>query len=131
MNKGKGKTKGKNTQVQRNVIIAGNKTGKNTKRISVVSPERKIEGPTEIKQYVFNPQFSTPTSLPLSFFFGYQILHEMKEWEQRGHVRIFFDNFRKTNFIQAFLFSYTVWLDRLASYNNYFCLHCYYHSRIF
>lgn len=91
MNKGKEKTKGNHIQGHTNVIITGNKTRKSTKRISVVSPERKIERPTAIRQYVFNPQFSTPTSLPLSFFFGYQILHEMKEWKQRGHVRIFLD----------------------------------------
>lgn len=66
-----------------------------TKRgINVVSPDTEMrydlqEGPQQFRQYVFNPQFSTPTSLPLSFFFGYQILHEMKEWKKRGHVSLF------------------------------------------
>lgn len=101
MSKGKEKTRGNPTQVHSNVIKIGKK--------NIVSPEPKKkdghqEGPIEFRQYVFNPQFSTPTSLPLSFFFGYQILHKMKEWEQRGHVSLFLDKFGVTNVIHAFLF---------------------------
>lgn len=67
--------------------------GKTTRGINVVSPDTEMkydhqEGLMEIRQYVFNPQFLTPTSLPLSFFFGYQILHEMKEWKKSGHVSL-------------------------------------------
>lgn len=92
------KTKVNHMQVNLN----GNATGKkapllrrNTKSINVVIPEqeKKInpnEEHIEFRQYVFNPQFSTPTSLPVSFFFGYQILHELKEWEKRGHVSLVF-----------------------------------------
>lgn len=86
-------------QVNRNVNTTGKKTPflrRNTKSINVVIPELKKkkdlqEEHIQFRQYVYNPQFSTPTSLPLSFFFGYQILHEMKEWEQRGHVSRFID----------------------------------------
>lgn len=78
-------------QVHRNVNTTGKKAPlpkKNTKTINAVSPETEEKNVVqeEFRQYVFNPQFSTPTSLPLSFFFGYQILHEMKELGQRGHV---------------------------------------------
>lgn len=88
------KTKVNHMQVNLN----GNATGKkapllrrNTKSINVVIPEQEKknnphEEHIEFRQYVFNPQFSTPTSLPVSFFFGYQILHELKEWEKRGHL---------------------------------------------
>lgn len=65
--------------------------GKTTRGINVVSPDTEMkydpqEEHMEIRQYVFNPQFLTPTSLPLSFFFGYQILHEMKERKKSGHT---------------------------------------------
>lgn len=67
--------------------------GKTTRGINVVSPDTEMkydpqEEHMEIRQYVFNPQFLTPTSLPLSFFFGYQILHEMKERKKSGHVSL-------------------------------------------
>lgn len=60
---------------------------------NLVSPETVMKNDhdtrsTGFKQYVFNPQFSTPTSLPLSFFVGYQILHEKKEWKQHGDVSL-------------------------------------------
>lgn len=50
-----------------------------------------LEGFNKVRQYVFDPKYSTPTSLPLSFFFGYQVLHESEKWDQGGdgHVRIF------------------------------------------
>lgn len=93
MNKEKEKTGGNPMQVQTNVNTTGNKTPflrKNTKSKNTVSPEteKKNVVQKELRQYVFNPQFSTPTSLPLSFYFGYQILHEMKELGQRGHVSL-------------------------------------------
>lgn len=92
------KTKVNHKQVNSNGIATGKKAPlqrRNTKSINVVIPEQEKkndphEEHIEFRQYVFNPQFSTPTSLPISFFFGYQILHEMKEWEQRGHVSLFF-----------------------------------------
>lgn len=50
-----------------------------------------LEGSNKVRQYVFDPKYSAPTSLPLSFFVGYQVLHESGTWDQGGygHVRIF------------------------------------------
>lgn len=60
-----------------------------------VSPETVKNDPfeefNEVRQYVSDPKYSAPTSLPLSFFFGYQVLNKSKKWDQGGigHVRIF------------------------------------------
>lgn len=68
--------------------------GKLVQRNSV-SPEtdknEPFEGFNKVRQYVFDPKYSAPTSLPLSFFVGYQVLHESEKWDQGGdgHVRIF------------------------------------------
>lgn len=49
-------------------------------------------GLMESRPYVLNPKYSTPTSLPLYFYFGYQLMqgpnskHKIEKW---GHVRIF------------------------------------------
>lgn len=91
MNKENRKTGGNPIQVHRNVNSTGKKAPsqrKNTKSINVVGPETKKKDviQEEFRQYVFNPQFSTPTSLPLSFYFGYQILHERNELGLRGHT---------------------------------------------
>lgn len=50
-----------------------------------------LEGSNKVRQYVFDPKYSAPTSLPLSFFVGYQVLHKSGKWDQGGdgHVRIF------------------------------------------
>lgn len=70
---------------------------RNKTRVNVITPEPKKkhdlqEGHIEFRPYVFNPQFSTPTALPLSFFFGYQILHERQEIKERGHVSLVINN---------------------------------------
>lgn len=51
-----------------------------------------LEGFNKVRQYVYDPKYSAPTSLPLSFFFGYQVLHESEKWDQGGdgHVSIFY-----------------------------------------
>lgn len=41
----------------------------------------------ESKTYVLNPKYSTPTSLPLYFYFGYQLFQESKCFEECGPVR--------------------------------------------
>lgn len=41
----------------------------------------------ESKPYVLNPKYSTPTSLPLYFYFGYQLFQESKCFEECGPVR--------------------------------------------
>nr|XP_034321515.1 transient receptor potential cation channel subfamily M member 2-like [Crassostrea gigas] len=60
-------------------------------RRNFVSPEEKIiyqvlEGFKESKPYVLNPKYSTPTSLPLYFYFGYQLLQELELIEECGPV---------------------------------------------
>lgn len=60
-------------------------------RRNFVSPEEKIiyqvlEGFKESKPYVLNPKYSTPTSLPLYFYFGYQLLQELELIEESGPV---------------------------------------------
>lgn len=59
-----------------------------SKKNNSVSPdtERNTESSEGSRDYVFDPKYTTPTSLPLSFFFGYHILHESKQWDERGHV---------------------------------------------
>lgn len=65
-------------------------------RRNSINPQEKsfydtLEGSNKVRQYVFDPKYSAPTSLPLSFFVGYQVLHESGTWDQGGdgHVRIF------------------------------------------
>lgn len=64
-------------------------------RRNFVSPEEKIihqvlEGFKESKPYILNPKYSTPTSLPLYFYFGYQLLQESELTEECGPVSVFF-----------------------------------------
>lgn len=40
----------------------------------------------ESRPYVLNPKYSTPTSLPLYFYFVYQLLQESKRLEECGPV---------------------------------------------
>nr|XP_022311194.1 uncharacterized protein LOC111116490 [Crassostrea virginica] len=35
---------------------------------------------------VLDPSFTSPTSLPLYFYFGYQVLQETNTWEECGHI---------------------------------------------
>lgn len=43
----------------------------------------------ESKTYVLNPKYSTPTSLPLYFYFGYQLFQESKCFEECGPILLF------------------------------------------
>lgn len=62
-------------------------------RRNSVNPEKKIIDQIlggfklESRPYVLNPKFSTPTSLPLYFYFGYQLLQESDLLEECGPVR--------------------------------------------
>lgn len=50
--------------------------------------EQILEGfKKESKPYMLNPKYSTPTSLPLYFYFGYQLFQESKCLEECGPVR--------------------------------------------
>lgn len=39
------------------------------------------------RRNVLNASFTSPTSLPLYFYFGYQLLEESTQWQECGHVR--------------------------------------------
>lgn len=41
----------------------------------------------DFRPYVLNPKYSCPTSLPLYFYFGYQILQETEQMKECGPVR--------------------------------------------
>lgn len=88
--------KTKENHVKQNNIPKGKHTPlpkkKNKKSVNAITPEPEKKHDLQERQYVFNPQFSTPTSLPVSFFFGYQILHEKKKWGERGHVSLVINN---------------------------------------
>lgn len=43
----------------------------------------------DFRPYVLNPKYSCPTSLPLYFYFGYQLLQEKKQMKDCGPVRHF------------------------------------------
>lgn len=57
-----------------------------------ISPDETIlnqslqEFRRESRPYVLNPKYSTPTSLPLYFYFVYQLLQESKRLEECGPV---------------------------------------------
>lgn len=57
------------------------------KNSSSVKPEDKVfEGSNRV--HVLNPKYSTPTSLPLYFYFVYQILQETKGFKLLGPVSL-------------------------------------------
>lgn len=54
---------------------------------NLVKPDDEVfEGSNRV--HVLNPKYSTPTSLPLYFYFVYQILQEKKELDQLGPVSL-------------------------------------------
>lgn len=53
---------------------------------SVKKEDKVFEGSNRV--HVLNPKYSTPTSLPLYFYFVYQILQEKKELDQLGPVSL-------------------------------------------
>lgn len=50
----------------------------------------KIDKDRETRPHVLNPSYATPTSLPLYFYFGYQLLQESNSLEKFGDVRQFY-----------------------------------------
>lgn len=48
--------------------------------------DRALRRYKESKPYVLNPKYASPTSLPLYFYFGYQLLQELRILDQCGHV---------------------------------------------
>lgn len=76
-------------------------------------PERNMKSFEGSRDYVYHPKYTTPTSLPLSFFFGYHILHESKQWDERGHVSLIVFVFETlfvyiTKLQQLILFSFSL-----------------------
>lgn len=71
-------------------------------RRNSVNPEKKVIDQIlggfklESRPYVLNPKYSTPTSLPLYFYFGYQILQESNLMEDCGPVSLLFLNIHTT-----------------------------------
>lgn len=61
---------------------------------NATSPEENIKGflkgYKDSRPYVLNPKYSTPTSLPLYFYFGYQLLQEYNKVVECGPARIFY-----------------------------------------
>jgi hypothetical protein len=48
--------------------------------------DRALRRYKESKPYVLNPKYASPTSLPLYFYFGYQLLQELRILDRCGHV---------------------------------------------
>lgn len=62
------------------------------KRNSVQPEQKKMmqllgDYKKESRAYVLNPKFASPTSLPLYFYFGYQLLQESNLLMRSGRVR--------------------------------------------
>ena len=64
-------------------------------RKNSIKPEEKTihefleEYQKEPRPGILNPKFTSPTSLPLYFYFGYQLLQESDLLQKCGHVRWF------------------------------------------
>lgn len=74
------------------LAIAGYSLAWKLMRRNSIKPEEKamnllLEGyKRESRPYVLNPKYTSPTSLPLYFYFGYQLLLESKLMQECGHV---------------------------------------------
>lgn len=97
-----GKEKNTDNQTIKDTSLAWNFLRKNS-----ISPTEKtiyelLEGfKKDIRPYVLNPKFSAPTSLPLYFFFGYQLFQESESLERCGPVR--FRNFLFSSFLKIII----------------------------
>ncbi|XP_078329885.1 transient receptor potential cation channel subfamily M member-like 2 [Crassostrea virginica] len=74
------------------LAIAGYSLAWKLMRRNSIKPEEKamnllLEGyKRESRPYVLNPKYTSPTSLPLYFYFGYQLLLESKLMQECGHI---------------------------------------------
>ena len=74
------------------LAIAGSSVAWKLLKRKVIRPEVRainqlLEGyKDESRSYVLNPKYTSPASLPLYFYFGYQLLHESKHMKASGHV---------------------------------------------
>lgn len=78
------KHEGKNVQSTKKFSLASNLFGKNSTSPEVIIPLFKEF--KESRPYMLNPKYSAPTSLPLYFFFGYQLLQESDHMNKCGPV---------------------------------------------
>ncbi|XP_078329891.1 transient receptor potential cation channel subfamily M member 2-like [Crassostrea virginica] len=74
------------------LAIAGSSVAWKLLKRKVIRPEVRainqlLEGyKDESRSYVLNPKYTSPASLPLYFYFGYQLLHESKHMKASGHI---------------------------------------------
>lgn len=74
----------KDSSLAWNLVLSS--TGKSKSTISI---NNAFKGLKESRPYVLNPKYTTPTSLPLYFYFGYQLMQGKGEINECGHVSIF------------------------------------------
>lgn len=74
----------KDSSLAWNLVLSS--TGKSKSTISI---NNAFKGLKESRPYVLNPKYTTPTSLPLYFYFGYQLMQGKGEIHECGHVSIF------------------------------------------
>lgn len=84
--------------------VALKKRGKTTRKDSSLAKMHLTKDSNDFKEfrenmkwktktYVVNPKYCNATTLPLYFFFGYQILQELKLLQTCGDVSTFFSSF--------------------------------------
>lgn len=68
--------------------ITGKQLKDNSRKLEETTLKELIEKyKKQPRRNVLNPSFASPTSLPLYFYFGYQLLEESTQWQECGHVR--------------------------------------------
>nr|XP_022311230.1 transient receptor potential cation channel subfamily M member 2-like [Crassostrea virginica] len=77
--------------VDSSVVNGSSITGKQLKDNSMKLEETTLKELIEKykkqpRRNVLNPSFTSPTSLPLYFYFGYQLLEESTQWQECGHI---------------------------------------------
>lgn len=93
-----GKEKTTDNQTIKDISLAWNFLRKNSISPTEQTIYELLEGfKKDIRPCVLNPKFSAPTSLPLYFFFGYQLFQESESLERCGPVRL-------KNFLLSFFF---------------------------
>ncbi|XP_078311840.1 transient receptor potential cation channel subfamily M member 2-like isoform X3 [Crassostrea virginica] len=60
---------------------------KNSMKLEKITIKKLIESyKKQPRRDVLDPSFTSPTSLPLYFYFGFQLLQESNQWEECGHI---------------------------------------------
>ncbi|XP_062596063.1 transient receptor potential cation channel subfamily M member-like 2 [Saccostrea cucullata] len=77
------------------LALTGSSLASKLLRRNSVRPEENIlnqllgEYKEESRVYVLNPKYTSPASLPLYFYFGFQLLQESGFFKQSGHILLF------------------------------------------